>query len=157
MKTILVTGSSRGIGKATAKLAAERGYRVIVHGRTDSEELQKTHREIKGSEKVFFDVTNPEAVRAALETVDGVDILVNNAGVGDTGNSSVDDVDDTRALDEYRVSVLGTIHCVSAVLPYMLKQTWQSSGPLERSKELKRKHLLVGLRSPMKLRAQFYT
>lgn len=39
MKTILVTGSSRGIGEAIARLAHQKGYKVIVHGKSDSEAL----------------------------------------------------------------------------------------------------------------------
>lgn len=42
MKTILVTGSSRGIGKAIAALAHNQGYKVIVHGKTDSDELKQS-------------------------------------------------------------------------------------------------------------------
>ncbi len=121
MKTILITGSSRGIGKATAILAAQKGYNVIVHGKSDSEELNRTHKEIVGSEKVFFDVADKQAVRAAIDELGPIDILINNAGIATTGIQDISDVDDESALLEYRVNVLGTLHCIQAVLPEMLK------------------------------------
>ena len=49
-KSILITGSSRGIGKAIAQLAHKQEYTVVVHGKTDSKELQKIHQELSGSE-----------------------------------------------------------------------------------------------------------
>lgn len=121
MKTILVTGSSRGIGKAIALNAADRGYRVIVHGKTDSEELQSVADQIKGSEKVVFDVADKEAVMSALTNLGDIDVLVNNAGVAKNFISDIQDVDDEKALEEYQVNVLGTIHCIQATLPGMLK------------------------------------
>ena len=44
-KTILITGSSRGIGRAIAKLAGEKGYKVVVHGKSESKELDSIHSE----------------------------------------------------------------------------------------------------------------
>lgn len=122
MRTILVTGSSRGIGKAIALKAAEKGYRVIVHGKTDSEELQSVNKLIKGSEKVVFDVADKDAVLAALSRLGGIDVLVNNAGVAKNFISDIQDVDDEKALEEYSVNVLGAIHCIQATLPGMLKK-----------------------------------
>lgn len=122
MKTILITGSGRGIGKATAVLAAAKGYKVVVHGSTDSDALQKTHEEIEGSVKTFFDVSDKEAVQAAINALGQIDILVNNAGVGKSRNMDVADVDDEQALKEYKVNVLGTVHCIQAVMPAMVSR-----------------------------------
>lgn len=122
MKTILITGSSRGIGKAIAELAAEKGYRVIVHGRTDSEELQKTHKEIKGSIKVSFDVSDKNAVSKTLRELGDIDVLVNNAGIARNFLSDIQDMSDEKALEEYQVNVLGTLHCIQLVLPGMRKK-----------------------------------
>ena len=80
MKTILITGSSRGIGKAVAVLAASKGYRVIVHASTDTDQLKDTHKEIKGSVKTFFDISDKKAVHDAISKLGHIDILVNNAG-----------------------------------------------------------------------------
>ena len=65
-KNILITGSSRGIAKTVAQLAHKQGYQVIVHGRTDSEELNKTHQELSGSLKTFFDISDRRAVQDSL-------------------------------------------------------------------------------------------
>lgn len=116
-KTILVTGSSRGIGKAVAQLASQQGYRVIVHGRRDSEELAKVHSEIDGSEKVFFDVSDKEATKMAIDKVGSIDVLVNNAGVAKNFIKDASEAQDVLAVEEYKVNVLGTLHCCQAALP----------------------------------------
>lgn len=122
MKTILITGSSRGIGKAIAKQAAADGYQVIVHGRTDSEELRKIHEELEGSIKVFFDVADKNATIEAVAKLGDIDVLVNNAGIARNFMSDVQDMSDEKAIEEYKVNVLGTLHCIQAVLPGMQKQ-----------------------------------
>lgn len=119
MKKILITGSSRGIGKSIAKLAARQGYKVVVHGRTDSKQLQDTHKEIEGSTKVFFDISDKNDTHRVINEIKDIDILINNAGVARNFLSNVQDVDDERAIEEYRTNVLGTLHCIQAVLPYM--------------------------------------
>ncbi|MBD3280643.1 SDR family NAD(P)-dependent oxidoreductase, partial [Candidatus Dojkabacteria bacterium] len=84
-KTILITGSSRGIGAAIAKSAHEQGYKVVVHGKTDSDELDSIYKALEGSYKVFFDVGDRAEVESKLgkllEEVGGIDILVNNTGI----------------------------------------------------------------------------
>lgn len=124
-KTILVTGSSRGIGRAIAQLAHEKGYRVIVHGRADSPELQSVHAELSDSVKTFFDVANKDATQNAIEGLLGqvgkIDVLINNVGIGYTGFRDVSEIEDGKALEEYSVNVLGTLHCIQAILPSMLK------------------------------------
>lgn len=124
-KTILVTGSSRGIGRAVARLAHQQGYTVIVHGRTDSEELERVHRELSGSVKTFFDVSDRQAVFSSLshilKNVGMIDGLVNNAGVASNFLKDISEVDDEKAMAEYRVNYLGTVHCLQTVLPKMVE------------------------------------
>ena len=87
-KTALVTGSSRGLGKAIALGLAESGARVILNG-TNTETLDITAAEfVKAGHDVLtscFDVTNETAIFKAFEEFDEnqmhVDILVNNAGI----------------------------------------------------------------------------
>lgn len=122
MKTILITGSSRGIGRATAKLAAKKGYKVIVHGRTDSEALSRTHQEIEGAKKTFFDLADKQATHTAIKKLGHVDILVCNAGMGKSGFGDISEIDDEQAVLEYRNNVLGTLHCIQAVLPAMVEK-----------------------------------
>lgn len=126
MKTILITGSSRGIGKAIAVLAHKQGYKVVVHGKSDSEELNKTQQELDGSLKVVFDVADKKAMHEAitnlLNEVGTIDVLVNNAGVARNFLKDISEVDDDKAIEEYRTNVLGTLHATQAVLPKMLEQ-----------------------------------
>jgi len=125
MKTILITGSSRGIGKAIAELAHKQGYKVIVHGKTDSDELQAVHASLEGSLKTAFDVADKTAVEKAvsdlLQQVGTIDVLVNNAGIARNFMKDVLTFSDDEALEEYKVNVLGTLHCIQALIPQMLE------------------------------------
>ncbi|MET7996389.1 SDR family oxidoreductase [Amycolatopsis sp. NPDC005232] len=86
-RVALVTGASRGIGAATARLLGERGFRVVVNHRDSAEEAEKVAAEIaeRGGEAVVIraDVTVADDVAAMTEQVErrwgGVDALVHNA------------------------------------------------------------------------------
>lgn len=122
MKTILITGSSLGIGKAIAELAHKQGYKVIVHGKSDSAELRRTHQALSGSLKTVFDITDKAATLQAISLLGHIDVLINNAGIALNFLSDVAETDDDKAIEEYKVNVLGTLHCIQAVLPGMLKK-----------------------------------
>ena len=125
-KTILITGSSRGIGKAIAQLAQQKGYRVILHGKTMSEALKKTVVELDSPHVVTFDIADKQATHEAIAKliteVGAIDVLVNNAGVARNFLKDLADMDDDKAIEEYRTNILGTLHCTQAVLPTMLEQ-----------------------------------
>lgn len=88
-RTALVTGASRGIGRAAAAALAARGARVAVHYRTRAEEAEKTLAllEGEGHESFAADLADPDAVRRLVEEVGerlgGPHVLVNNAGLFD--------------------------------------------------------------------------
>ncbi|MBL8121797.1 SDR family oxidoreductase [Candidatus Saccharibacteria bacterium] len=123
-KVILITGSSRGLGKAIAILAYRQSYRVILHGSTDSDHLDALQKQLPGSMKVVFDVTDKqqtyEEIQKVLKQVGAIDVLVNNAGIILNKVKHIEDVDDEMAWQEWKVNVLGPIHCIQAVLPTML-------------------------------------
>ncbi len=78
-KSILITGGTRGIGKAISLLFLQKGYRVYATYKSDeasAQELQKL-----GVQTFQVDVSNEEQVVALLKKIDGVDVLVNNAGI----------------------------------------------------------------------------
>lgn len=125
-KTILVTGSSRGIGKAIATLAHSKGYQVVVHGSKESKELNEVNKSLSESFKLTFDVADKIATEKSIlkfiKENGPIDVLVNNAGIILNYLKDIDEVDDNKAILEWKVNVLGPIHCVQAVLPEMLKQ-----------------------------------
>ncbi|MEV1169980.1 SDR family oxidoreductase [Nonomuraea sp. NPDC049784] len=84
---VLVTGASRGIGRAIAAAFAAQGDRVAIHHRDSAKEAQSLLEELPGQGHVIVqaDLADPEAVRlmvdAAAQELGGIDVLVNNAGV----------------------------------------------------------------------------
>src|SRR3954469_17951615 len=83
-KVAIVTGSARGIGRATAELLSEHGARVVVND-LDTDVAQQTASEIAGETVVFCgDLTKPDApgklVQTAIDAWGKIDIIVNNAG-----------------------------------------------------------------------------
>ena len=88
-KVVLITGASRGIGKATALLFAERGYDVVVNYKKSEKEAKEVVSLIKkvGSDAIAIqcDVSNEEQVKKMVEEVinkfEKIDVLVNNAGI----------------------------------------------------------------------------
>jgi 3-oxoacyl-[acyl-carrier protein] reductase len=100
-KVALITGSSRGIGLATAKAFAEEGCRVMLSGRTanmlsDAETPLQSHGATVASH--VADVTKPEdaerLVQATVTTFGGIDILINNVGgPGGSGRTIVTSTD----------------------------------------------------------------
>jgi 3-oxoacyl-[acyl-carrier protein] reductase len=93
MKCALVTGGSRGIGRAICLKMAEMGYYVLVNYRSNAEEAGKTLAEIRQQggegELMPFDVADKDQVRKSLEewatnnTAKYIEVLVNNAGIKD--------------------------------------------------------------------------
>jgi short-subunit dehydrogenase len=118
----VVTGASRGIGRAVARAAAERGAQVGLISRSQAE-LDAVLGEIGGRGAVatadVADRTETEKALAAVEQALGpIDILVNNAGIGAYGAFADEDVETFERL--MRVNYLGTIYPMKAVLPGML-------------------------------------
>ena len=116
----IVTGGSRGVGLATARVAAARGDRVAVLARKiDEAELA---REL-GTDALAItaDVTDPAQVRAAVERVasawGGVDVLVNNAGLHRGRRLHRLDLNDWNAVLNTNLS--GPMHCIQASLAHM--------------------------------------
>jgi 3-oxoacyl-[acyl-carrier protein] reductase len=79
-KNALVTGASRGIGRAIAAELAQAGASVVVAYRSGAEEAEQLAGEI-GGRAVQADVSDPDSARALVEEAGDLDVLVNNAGV----------------------------------------------------------------------------
>jgi len=114
-QVLVITGASSGIGLATAKMAAERGARVVLAAR-DPEGLSSARVEIEGSGgravAVIADVTSLDDVqliaRTALEAFGGFDTWVNNAGLSIYGPIEEVPIDDARRL--FDVNYWGVVH-----------------------------------------------
>ena len=118
---LLITGSALGIGAATARLAVQRGFTVVLHGKSESDHLTALAKEL-GSEYIVCDVANEsetkEAIDRVVQKVETIDALVNCAGV--TNSKPFAELTDEDWLDAFKVNVLGTVHVCKAVLPYMV-------------------------------------
>ncbi|QES88429.1 oxidoreductase [Rhizosphaericola mali] len=117
-KTVLITGASAGIGKATAIFLAQNGYKVYgAARRTDKMEELKT----LGIRPIALDVTNEESMVACVEQifkeVGSIDILVNNAGFGSEG--AIEDIPMQDAKYQMEVNVFGAMRLTQLVLPKM--------------------------------------
>lgn len=129
-KTVLVTGASRGIGRAIAVEFARLGYRVVINYRKRDGEARETLRLVEeaGGEGLLAkaDVSDPVQVDGMFERVresfGGVDILVNNAGWGFL--SPIETMDDGLWERHIRVNLNSVFYCTRRALPYMISQGW---------------------------------
>jgi len=129
-KTVLVTGSTRGIGRAIAEEFAKHGANVIVSG-TVEERAQALAQELADKYGVQtlgvgMDVSDPQSVEEAFKKINaafgGVDILVNNAGITrDTLFLRMKLEDWEKVL---QVNLTGTFLVTKQVVRYMTKKRW---------------------------------
>lgn len=123
-KTALVTGSTKGIGKAIAMELAREGAHVLINGRND-EEVERTVQEIKSKfpntspQKATADLVDIGQREALFEKHPHVDILVNNMGIYEI--MSYEDVDDEVWETYFRTNVLAANGLTKFYLPGMLK------------------------------------
>ena len=115
-KTVVITGGSSGIGKATGELFARKGWQVFEWSRSGTSSDAVTH--------IPCDVTRPEETRAAaaqvLERTGRIDVLIANAGYGISGAIEFTSSDDAHRQME--VNFFGAVNTVQAVLPAMREQ-----------------------------------
>ncbi|MFG2357452.1 SDR family NAD(P)-dependent oxidoreductase [Streptomyces sp. NPDC048521] len=124
----LVTGSSAGLGEATAKLLAAEGAAVVVHGR-DKERTEKVAQDIRNADgtattvhgDLADDAVAAEVARAA--TADGpIDILVNNAGFYRHLSWAEATPDEWR--DTYNINVVSGVRMIQHLVPAMRERGW---------------------------------
>ena len=126
-KTVLVTGSSRGIGAAMAEAFAEKGYNVVLNYRESEKEALKLLEKIRGKTSaiaVKCDVSDFAQVLKMKEyTVKAfgrADVLINNAGVA--LNKLITDTGEDEWDRLFGVNVKGAFNCVRAFMPCMLER-----------------------------------
>lgn len=117
-QTVLITGSSTGIGRATAKLFAEKGWNVVATMRTPEKES-----ELKSAGSVLLarlDVTDGASIRTAIDSgiqrFGRIDALVNNAGYGLTG--TFESMSMAQIRRQFDTNVFGLMEVTRQILPH---------------------------------------
>lgn len=112
MASVLITGASRGIGRAVAAEFARRGHRVVATAR-DPRSLDG----LDVDQRLPLDVTDPASVAAAVEAAGPVDILVSNAG--EIFYAAVEAIPPEQFRRLFELNTLGALRVAQAVLPGM--------------------------------------
>jgi NAD(P)-dependent dehydrogenase (short-subunit alcohol dehydrogenase family) len=123
-KIALVTGANKGIGKEIARQLGEAGYRVLV-GSRDLAKGQQAAAELEGAVAVQLEVTDPESVQAAADTIaqeyGRLDVLVNNAAIIPVGDAGVAEIEAAVLRDGFDTNVVGLVAVTQAMLPLLRK------------------------------------
>lgn len=123
--TLLITGASQGIGKATALLFAKKGYDMVLAAR-NPEKLEAVAQAVRASGQkalaVPTDVSDRAQVEALIQTAlthyNSIDVLVNNAGICMTAPMENTSLEDWQKI--INVNLWGYIYTVQALLPHFL-------------------------------------
>ena len=126
-KIALITGSTKGIGRAIAETLAKEGAEVIINGRSEKSvedalcEINKHVQNAKVS-GIVCDFSQPEEIERLIESAGNIDILVNNVGIFEPKDFL--DIPDTDWQKFYDINVMSGVRMSRAFLPYMLEQDW---------------------------------
>lgn len=129
-KTILVTGSGKGLGSAIAIEAGKRGLNVVVHYRSSEDEAKKTFEKVKetGCKCILLkaDLGKQEEIDSMFKTIEetfgGVDILVNNAAMQYQLKFDQYSLEQMKRI--FDVNLGGYFAMSQKVIPYMKKKNW---------------------------------
>jgi len=126
-KVILITGSSSGIGEATAVLLSKAGYTIAATARNlnKTTNLEKVLKDANTNSKIFpLDITDQMSIKKAVEEIiqefGKIDVLINNAGITIDGFFEDHSSEDIEKI--FKTNVFGTFDMTKAVLPHMRKQ-----------------------------------
>ena len=127
-KYVLITGSSRGIGRACAVAFAKNGYHVFINCKNSVEQLAETEHEILasggGCTALPGDVSDPDVVRSIFckikKVCQGVDVLVNNAGISHFGLLS--DLSDSEWKNLIDTNLSSAFYCCGEAIPHMVSE-----------------------------------
>ncbi|MFC1701887.1 SDR family NAD(P)-dependent oxidoreductase [Pseudomonadota bacterium] len=123
-KLTLVTGSTKGIGKAIAEAFIDKKARVVIHGRSRAE-LEKVKESIGAFAWVDGDLGTAEGCDSVLEQLAAlgpVEVLVNNAGI--FGVEEFFNIDDEEWLRYFQVNVMSVVRLCRALMPSMLEHDY---------------------------------
>jgi len=126
-KKVFISGSTRGIGLATARTLAKEGAEVVINGRSEDsvkdavEKLKNEMPEGKIS-GIACDFSEKEEIDKLIKELGRLDILINNVGI--FGPKDFGDISDEEWLEFYEVNVLSGVRLSRASLPKMMEQDW---------------------------------
>ena len=126
-KKAIITGGSRGLGKATAIAFAKEGIDIAITGRNEKV-LKETVSELEtfGIKAIYsvFDISNYQDVKSSIKsivnTLGSVDVLVNNAGIAAFG--SLNEMDVSQWSQIIQTNLMGMYYVTKEVLPYLISQ-----------------------------------
>lgn len=129
-RVAIVTGGTRGMGKAISLDLAKKGNRVVAIYHSDEKSAKETEEELKkisaGSEVIKLDVTDNQAVKNTVDLIGEkygrIDILVNNAGIFDF--SFLEDTDVTYLDKVLTVNFKSQFYMIQACIPHMKKNKY---------------------------------
>jgi NAD(P)-dependent dehydrogenase (short-subunit alcohol dehydrogenase family) len=128
MKTILITGSNKGIGFEIARQCAEQGHRVIISGR-DEQRLAQAQKNLSDaglkSAMLIMDVSNLLSIEGAARSFGkmfpALDVLINNAGIIVKNDHSLSSDTDESFTKTMNTNAMGPLRTVRSFLRYMQK------------------------------------
>ncbi len=124
MKTVLITGGARGIGRAISEKFAQNGYNVVINYSSSEEAAYKMAEKYSNVRCFKADISNKKDVSALIDFAENefkhIDILVNNAGISSCG--LLQDLSEDELNRIFAVNVNGTFFTSQAVLPSMISK-----------------------------------
>ena len=121
-RTVFITGSSSGLGRAATKLFSARGWKVFATMRNP--EREKELADLAGVVLLPLDITEPRQIEgAAAESIThGVDVVFNNAGYGMAG--PLEGMSDEQILRMVNTNLMGAIRTTKAFIPHFREKRW---------------------------------
>lgn len=124
MKTALVTGSSRGIGRAIAIRLAKEGYKIIVHGAENIEKANETVEIIKNNggiaETIISDLTDTEKTKEFCRKIENIDVLILNASL--QYRTPWQEITLDACYEQLNCNFVSSMMLIQAAVPHMQEQ-----------------------------------
>ena len=113
-KIVLITGSSSGMGRRSARYLSQNGFLVYAGSRTPEKLVDIASDTLI---PLHLDITDSENIEKAVSTISHIDILINNAGYGLV--AAVEDVTEEEMYNQFNVNLFGIIRVCRKVIPLM--------------------------------------